>query len=70
MVVDVKLGPPFEVGVPKPLFDTRILTAGPEFRNHYVVTRDGQRFLINSITEERVATPISIVKNWTALLKK
>ena len=70
MVVDVKLGPPLEVGVPKPLFDTRILTSGPEFRNHYVVAKDGQRFLINSIIEERRATPISIVKNWTALVKK
>ena len=26
MVVEVKLGPPFQAGVPKPLFDTRVLT--------------------------------------------
>ncbi|HEX6733148.1 MAG TPA: protein kinase, partial [Pyrinomonadaceae bacterium] len=69
MVVEVKLGPPFQVGVPKPLFDTRVLTV-TDFRNHYVVTRDGQRFLINSITEERGSTPIDVVKNWTALLKR
>jgi hypothetical protein len=69
MVVEVKLGPPFQVGVPKPLFDTRVLTV-TDFRNHYVVTRDGQRFLINSITEERGSTPIDVIKNWTTLLKR
>lgn len=69
MVVDVKLGPPFQVGVPKPLFDTRVLTI-TDFRNHYVVTSDGQRFLINSITQERGTTPIDLVKNWTTLLKR
>jgi len=69
MVVDVKLRPSFQAGVPKPLFDTRVLTF-TDFRNHYVVTSDGQRFLINSITQERSTTPIDIVKNWTALLKQ
>jgi serine/threonine protein kinase len=69
MVVEVKLGPQFQAGVPKPLFDTRVLTVS-DFRNHYVVTADGQRFLINSITQERATTPIDIVKNWTTLLKR
>ena len=69
MVVDVKLEPTFQVGVPKPLFDTRVLTV-TDFRNHYVVTSDGQRFLINSIIEERGSTPIDVVKNWTTLLKR
>lgn len=69
MVVDVKLGPHFQVGVPKPLFDTRVPTI-TDFRNHYVVTADGQRFLINSMTEARGTTPIDVVKNWTALLKR
>jgi eukaryotic-like serine/threonine-protein kinase len=69
MVAEVKLAPSFQVGVPKPLFDTRVPTI-TDFRNHYVVTSDGQRFLINSMTEERGSTPIDIVKNWTALLKR
>jgi len=69
MVVEVKLGPPFQVGVPKPLFETRVPTIS-DFRNHYVVTEDGQRFLINSMTEARGTTPIDVVKNWTALLKR
>jgi Tol biopolymer transport system component len=69
MVVDVKLGPPFQVGVPKLLFETRVPTI-IDFRNHYVVAANGQRFLINTITEARGSTPIDVVKNWTALLKR
>ena len=69
MAADVKPGATFEAGVPKLLFDTRVLTS-TDFRNHYVVSADGQRFLINSIIEERGAIPISIVKNWTTLLKR
>jgi serine/threonine protein kinase len=69
MVVDVKLGSTFQAGVPKPLFDTRVPTI-TDFRNHYSVTSDGQRFLINSMTQQRGSTPIDVVKNWTALLKR
>jgi len=69
MVVDVKLGPPFQVGVPKPLFETRVPTIN-DFRNHFVVSTDGQRFLINSMTEARGTTPIDVVKNWTTLLRR
>ena len=41
-----------------------------DFRNHYVVTADGQRFLINSTIEETSATPINVVVNWSADLKR
>jgi len=41
-----------------------------EFRNHYAVTADGQRFLINTLVEETNATPISVVVKWTADLKR
>ncbi len=46
MTTDVKLGVTFEAGVPKTLFGTRVLSL-TDFRNHYEVTADGQRFLIN-----------------------
>ena len=69
MVVDIKPGPPFQVGVPKPLFKTLVPTI-TDFRNHYVGTADGQRFLVNSMTEQRGTTPIDVVKNWTTLLKR
>ena len=69
MAVDVKLGATFEAGVPKRLFGTRVVSL-TEFRNHYVPTSDGQRFLINSTLEETSGTPINVVVNWTADLKR
>lgn len=69
MAVDITLSPRFEAGVAMKLFDTRALTTS-DFRNHYVVTADGQRFLINSFPEDRGATPINVVKNWPALTKR
>lgn len=68
MAVDVKSGATFEAGVPKPLFETNIFLM-TNFRNHYVVSRDGQRFLINSRNEE-TSLPVTVVLNWTADLKK
>jgi hypothetical protein len=69
MAVDVKLGAMLEAGVPKTLFAARILTL-TAYRNHYAVTADGQRFLINSMIEEIGTGPISVVVNWTADLKR
>jgi serine/threonine protein kinase len=70
MAVDVKLeGSTFEAGVPKVLFQTRV--AGyPNPRNVYEVSADGQRFLIITPLEEATSTPITVVVNWTAELKK
>jgi serine/threonine protein kinase len=67
MAVDVKPGNSFEASIPKPLFQTRVLSL-TDFGNHYAVSADGQRFLINS-TIETNASPISVVVNWTANLK-
>jgi hypothetical protein len=39
-------------------------------RTNYVPTRDGQRFLINTQSGEAAPTPITVVLNWTAGLKK
>jgi len=69
MAVDVRLGATFEAGVPKPLFETRVLVL-TSFRNHYAVTADGQRFLVNTNLEQTDFTPISVVVNWTAELKQ
>ena len=58
-------GASFEVGVVKPLFETRV--TGPRYE--YAVTADGQRFLINTESERTGAAPITVVVNWTAGLK-
>ena len=36
---------------------------------HYDVTRDGKRFLVDT-TKEGNSTPLALVVNWTADLKK
>ena len=69
MAVDVTLGATFEASAPKTLFDTRVLNL-TDSRTQYAVTADGQRFLILSMIEETSATPISIVVNWMAGLKR
>lgn len=67
--VDVNTeAPTFAHGTPRALFETRISkeTAGDQ----YVVTSDGQRFLVNTLAEDGAYAPINVVLNWTAGLKK
>jgi Tol biopolymer transport system component len=59
-------GSSFEVGAVKPLFQTR--ATGLE--NRYAVSADGQRFLIITAPEQATPAPITVVVNWTAVLKK
>ncbi len=56
------------VGTPRVLFELRVSNLpGPPY---YDVTRDGQRFLINVAGEETTPTPMAVVMNWNAGLKK
>jgi hypothetical protein len=48
----------FQTSVPRPVFDE---TVGGD---SYAVSRDGRRFLINTVLPE-AAAPIQIVVNWT-----
>jgi Tol biopolymer transport system component/predicted Ser/Thr protein kinase len=68
MAVSVGPGPSFDV--PKPLFQTRVPTGVTANRAHYVPSRDGQRFLVNTQTSDPSPTPITVVLNWTAAFKK
>jgi hypothetical protein len=71
MVVPIAAGDSFEAGAPATLFATRIpagsLTGD---RNHFVVSADGQRFLVNNFLEEGNTQPITFVLNWSANLKR
>ena len=68
MAVEVKVGKTFESGIPHALFDvTSMKYLGG---NCYAVTSDGQRFLISSSVEADQSSPMNIVQNWTASLKK
>ncbi len=65
-VVDVKTeGASFEAGIPKPMFDAATVTnnligGGTPF----VVTRDGQRFLVLSPVDKEAGAPIEVLVNW------
>jgi len=67
MAVEVKPGSgAFEAEAPMLLFETPLITSG---RNRYVVTGDGQRFLVITRLEDKRA-PINVVVNWLAELKQ
>lgn len=68
MSVDIHTSSTFEAGVPKALFKTGI-TSAIGTRYHYAVTGDGQRFLIITPVEQ-VSSPITVVTNWTAGMKR
>lgn len=67
MAVDVNSLQSFGVGAPKLLFQTTV--ARYEAPNRYAVSRDGQRFLINSAVAE-VSHTMTVVLNWTTELKR
>jgi Tol biopolymer transport system component len=53
-----------ETGAPRELFNTGITGSFLDRRNQYVVTRDGQRFLVNISAEDENSAPITVVLNW------
>jgi serine/threonine protein kinase len=68
MAVSVGAGPSFDV--PKVLFQTRVAEGVTSRRTHYVPSRDGRRFLINTQTSDSPPNPITVVFNWQTELKK
>lgn len=76
MGVEVSTTPVLKAGIPKVLFHAPIWGGGGRGNQsvtRYDVSADGRKFLINSVAAERVApppSPINVVMNWTALLKK
>jgi hypothetical protein len=71
MAVEITAGTVFQAGTPKPLFPAQFSSSpGAIFWSSWDVTSDGNRFLINITADESTASPITIVTNWTAALKK
>ncbi len=67
MSVDIRAnGSELEAAVPKTLYSIRLGGLG---RQRWVVTKDGQKFLV-LVPEERKAGPFTVVLNWPALLEK
>ena len=53
----------FAADLPHQLFQRRLTLP---FRNRFVVTRDGQRFLVNTPAETVQNSPLAVVVNWPA----
>ncbi|MGB7266369.1 MAG: hypothetical protein WBC92_12710, partial [Terracidiphilus sp.] len=59
----------FQAGIPKPLFQAQSVPVST-WRNIYVASPDGQRFLMLMSASQAKPEPITVVVNWPALLKK
>ena len=62
-------GQTLEPGTPVELFPTQI-ASNPAGRQQYAVSSDGQRFLILVEPEGATASPITVILNWAAGVKK
>jgi len=70
MAVDVNTNAgTFQAGIPKELFQTQSIPPW-YWRNIYAPSADGQRFLMITPAIDAKPAPITVVVNWTAMLKK
>jgi serine/threonine protein kinase len=68
MAVPVRLGSngeTVEAGTPVPLFQTRV-RGMPIGQTQYAVSSDGMRFLMNTLIQDVLTSPISLILNWKA----
>jgi serine/threonine protein kinase len=71
MAAPVKTGAHFDAGTPVPLFQST--PRQPVLVDDlfvYDVSRDGQRFLINTHVKQAESAPLSVILNWPAMLDK
>jgi Tol biopolymer transport system component len=69
MAVPIVAGVGLDVGSAVPLFADTFSTL-TSFNYEYDVTADGQRFIVSTPLTEARNTPLTVVVNWTARLKK
>jgi eukaryotic-like serine/threonine-protein kinase len=71
MSAPVTEGANFDVGAPVPLFQANPREpVGTSEQLFYDVSKDGQRFLINTEVKQTEVEPMTVVLNWAARLKK
>ena len=68
MAMPIPATPQWDPGEPRPLFITTVRPARPG--QQYAVTKDGNRFLMNSRIQDTVVQPLTVVINWTATIQK
>ena len=64
MAVPIVLAPAFQAGTPAALFSLQSSTS------LFEASRDGKRFLINTVPEGAGSPPLNLLLNWTALAEK
>ncbi|HEV2064114.1 MAG TPA: protein kinase [Thermoanaerobaculia bacterium] len=64
MAVPLETTPAFHAGAPAPLFAVH-----PGGGTVYDVAADGKRFLVNSLPADQGSPPLSLLVNWTSLIK-
>jgi eukaryotic-like serine/threonine-protein kinase len=67
MAVPLRLDPTFQAGTPTALFSA---PSTPTWPSAYDVSRDGQRFLVNSSSGDEDSPPLTLLTDWTAILRK
>jgi eukaryotic-like serine/threonine-protein kinase len=73
VAVSVKIDPTFQADQASELFQTTLLPTVNPVARRYAVSADGQRFLLASSSGGAASsdsTPITVVVNWTAALRK
>jgi serine/threonine protein kinase len=70
MVVSTTTGPAFEAGKPEVLFETNVRDLIYPYLRRYEVMPDGQRFVVQELTGHAGPSPLTVVANWPALLRK
>jgi hypothetical protein len=70
MAVSVNTTGGFKAEAPRMLFQSSADPLFPNLGMSYAVTSDGQRLLMNAAADESRASPITIITNWTAGLKR
>jgi Tol biopolymer transport system component len=70
MAVDVKTGPTFQPATPHPLFTAPTIVGATNVQFRYDVTGDGKKFLMVNVATGEPTSPVTVVLNWEAGLKK
>jgi hypothetical protein len=59
-----------DVGATRPLFVAHLRPTVRLDVFPYTVSRDGQRFLVNTFVEDATSTPITLAINWLSALRR
>lgn len=69
MATSVTFSGKIQVGLPQMLFQASPDPFYPDLGNSYDGTRNGQRFVINTLIDNDRVSPITVIVNWPAALK-